>query len=127
MSRITTLKKLWKQFKFYIIVAVTIAILIFVTWNDSANEKLTNFFIVQHNKYKRFRDATDDETFECIEKIEKKRDDIVKRINKDFRLHRDKLRKEKKDKIKRQLNELEGNEQDLENWYNSFLNRNTII
>ena len=84
-----------------------------------------DFFNTQMKKYRKYRDVTDNEALEQLEKIEKRKVEIKKEINEKFKDSEVKIKEEEKAKIKKELEELEGSEDALEDWYNNFLNNNS--
>ena len=119
------LKKFFKKFKFAILIVtggILLIIAYLLTKRDSELFLRTfDFFNKNIKNYSLYNEKIDKETFEKLDKIEKRKTIIEKEIKQKLKEDNKKLDSEVKRKITRQLDEFTDNEEELEEWYRNML------
>ena len=122
------LKKFFKRFKFAILIVaggISLIIAYLLTKRDSELFLRTfDFFNKNIKNYSLYNEKIDKETFEKLDKIEKRKTIIEKEIKQKLKEDNKKLDSEVKRKITRQLDEFTDNEEELEEWYRNMLSSN---
>ena len=122
------LKKFFKRFKFAILIVaggISLIIAYLLTKRDSELFLRTfDFFNKNIKNYSLYNKKIDKETFEKLDKIEKRKTIIEKEIKQKLKEDNKKLDSEVKRKITRQLDEFTDNEEELEEWYRNMLSSN---
>ena len=120
-----SIKKFFKKFKYALLIALGALLLSLVyvlSKRDSALFIETfDFFNRNIKKYSLYNSNIDKETFEKIEKVDKRKAFIEKEIKQKFKEDNKKLETKTKVEIKRQLDEFTDNEEELEEWYRKML------
>jgi len=119
------LKKFFKRFKFAILIVaggILLIIAYLLTKRDSELFLRTfDFFNKNIKNYSLYNKKIDKETFEKLDKIEKRKIIIEKEIKQKLKEDNKKLDSEVKRKVIRQLDEFTDNEEELEEWYRNML------
>tara|TARA_Y100000034_G_scaffold28883_2_gene34746 strand:- start:17033 stop:17434 length:402 start_codon:yes stop_codon:yes gene_type:complete len=120
------LKKYW--YAILICIAVLLLFIAFITqvFDKNLLIKAFDFFNKNINEYTKYNNKIDDEAFEKVERINKRKKEIAKKINKEFENREKKIRNDINKKVKEELNKLNEDEEALESWYNDFLNSNIV-
>ena len=119
-------KQLSKRYWYVILICVAIILIVLAFATQMLNKDLLvdalEFFNKNINKYAKYNKKIDDEAFEKMERIEKRKEEIAKKINEEFKSKEKEIRKDINKKVQEELDNLDEDEEALENWYNDFLN-----
>ena len=121
------IKQSIKKYKFIVLIVVFAFLsLLFYFSRGLKNKDLYKKFYKRFEKsvedYAKNRNLFDDKAFEELERLNKRKDEIKKEINKKYKNDKIKIEATEKKQIEDELKGLEGNEKALEDWYNHYLN-----
>ena len=119
-------KQLSKKYWYVILICIAVILIVLASVTQILNKDLLvnalEFFNKNINKYAKYNKKIDDEAFEKMERIEKRKVEIAKKINEEFKNKEKEIRKDINKKVAEELDNLDENEEALEDWYNDFLN-----